>query len=266
MEPDRNILLFTDFGTRDAYVAQLKGAILSINPRVALIDLTHDVPPFDIRQAAYLLGQATRYLPSGSIVVAVVDPGVGSARHPVLIRTQANNYYIGPDNGLFTRVLESELLGEAYVLQASAFFLNPEVSATFHGRDIFGPVAAHLSLGIVPRQFGPYVTDLVLLPTSGPTVEGRTVQGEVAHIDRFGNVVTNITAIHVGDLRAGCKVSITLADISYSACFCTTYADGQPAQLLCLFNSDAAFELALSQGNASTCLAVKVGDRIVLTY
>ncbi len=127
-------------------------------------------------------------------------------------------------------------------------------------------MAAHVSLGIVPRQFGPCVTDLVLLPTSGPTVEGRTVEGEVAHIDRFGNVVTNVTTVHVGDLQVGCEVSITLADISYSARFCTTYADGQPAQLLCLFNSDAAFEFALSQGNASTRLAVKVGDRIVLTY
>src|SRR5262245_8426643 len=154
------IALFTDFGTRDAYMAQLKGAILSLQPTVQLIDLTHEVDAFDIRAAAYLLDASARYFPPGTIFVAVVDPGVGTARRPLLLTTQADKYYVGPDNGLFTRVVQREGLKAAYVLTQSAYFRR-QVSATFHGRDIFGPVAAHLARGVEPAQFGPCIEDLV---------------------------------------------------------------------------------------------------------
>src|SRR4030095_15218849 len=137
------IALFTDFGTRDAYVAQLKGAIVSINPHAVVLDLNHEVGQFDIRQAAYLLERSAAYFPAATIFVAVIDPGVGSLRRPLLLHTGTNKLYVGPDNGLFTRVLAREGLRAAYMLQETAYYRLPDVSVTFHGRDIFGPVAAH---------------------------------------------------------------------------------------------------------------------------
>jgi hypothetical protein len=258
------IALFTDFGTRDAYVAQLKGAILGINPHVPLIDLTHDVEPCDIRQAAYLLERAVRYFPARTIVVAVVDPGVGTSRRPVVIRTRAQKFYVGPDNGLFTWVVQRETLEEARLLQESAYFLRPEVSTTFHGRDVFGPVAAHLSLGIEPARFGPAVADLVMLPLATPRVVGQVVQGEILHIDHFGNVVTNVTPAFLSGVRPGQRLRITIAGRTHVVPFRRTYAEGPAGELMCLINSDEAFEIAMPRGQASTCLAVRIGEQILL--
>jgi S-adenosylmethionine hydrolase len=260
------IALFTDFGWRDAYVAQLKGAILGINPHASLIDLNHDVEPFNIRQAAYLLEQSSGYFPTRTIFVAVVDPGVGSARRPILIRTLAEKFYVGPDNGLFTRVVKRENLGAAYVLQESAYFFQPEISRTFHGRDVFGPVAAHLTLGVEPQCFGPRAEDLCLLSPPSLHVVGQSVQGEILHIDHFGNVVTNIIPECLEDLRPGQQVGITIARKRSLVPFCTTYADRSPGLLICLLNSDAVFEIAVPQGNASTKLGVQVGMRVVVEW
>jgi S-adenosylmethionine hydrolase len=259
------IALFTDFGTRDAYVAQLKGAILSINPHAVLIDLGHDVGQFHIRQAAYLLEKSARYFPAGTIFVAVVDPGVGSARRPLLVHTQAHKFYIGPDNGLFTCVLERELLQAAYILQQTAYFLTPHVSATFHGRDIFGPVAAHLSLGVDPVCFGPCLTEVVTLPRTMPRVVGRTVEGEIVHIDHFGNILTNIPSDLLREIQPGQTVSITIHGTTQTVPFLTTYAEGQKGRLICLISSDNEFEVACRQGSASDYLAAHTGDRIVLS-
>ena len=198
------IALFTDFGTRDAYVAQLKGAILSIHATAQLVDLTHEVHAFDVRAAADLLEASARYFPARTIFVAVVDPGVGTARRPVLLVTQAEKYYVGPDNGLFTRVIEREGLQAAYLLTQAAYFL-PQVSATFHGRDLFGPVAAHLARGVAPAQFGPRLAELVRLPYVRPQRMGETVIGEVIHVDRYGNIATNIPSEMLSHLVPGRK-------------------------------------------------------------
>ena len=187
------IAMFTDFGTRDAYVAQLKGAILSIHPTVSLVDLNHDVPAFDVRAAAYLLEASAHYFPAGTIFVAVVDPGVGTTRHPLLIVTKAGKYYLGPDNGLFTWVLEREGLQAAYVLTHTHYFRS-QVSATFHGRDIFGPVAAHLARGVAPEQVGVPIQELVRLSSIWPARMGETILGEVIYLDHYGNIATNIPA------------------------------------------------------------------------
>jgi S-adenosylmethionine hydrolase len=260
------IALFTDFGTHDAYVAQLKGAILSINPYVALIDLSHDVGPFHIRQAAYLLEKSARYFPAGTIFVAVVDPGVGSVRRPLLVHTQAHKFYIGPDNGLFTYVLERELLQAAYVLQQTTYFLTPHVSATFHGRDIFGPVAAHLSLGVDPVCFGPCLTEVATLPRSVPLVVGRTIEGKIVHIDHFGNMLTNIPSDLLSGIQTGQEVSITMQGMTQTVPFLITYAEGQKGQFICLISSDNEFEVACTQGSASDYFAAHTGDCIVLSW
>jgi len=257
------IALFTDFGTRDAYVAQLKGAILSIHPTAQLIDLTHEVSVFDVRAAAYLLDASVRYFPARTIFVAVVDPGVGTARRPVLLVTQAEKFYVGPDNGLFTRVIEREGFQAAYMLTQSAYFL-PQVSATFHGRDLFGPVAAHLARGVEPAQFGPRLAELVRLSYVRPQRLGETVVGEVIHVDHYGNIATNIPSAMLTDLVPGQWLTLILAERTHVLPFVETYGAGAQEQLVCLINSSDACEIALPHGNAAAFLAAQAGDRVVL--
>jgi S-adenosylmethionine hydrolase len=257
------IALFTDFGTRDAYVAQLKGAILSIHPTAQLVDLTHEVDAFDVRAAAYLLDAAARYFPARTIVVAVIDPGVGTARRPVLLVTRAEKYYVGPDNGLFTWVIEREGLQDAYMLTQSAYFL-PQVSATFHGRDLFGPVAAHLARGVEPAQFGPRLAELMRLPYARPQHMGETVVGEVMHVDHYGNIATNIPSEMLTHLAPGQWLTVTLAEHTYDLPFVKTYEAVPQGQLVCLINSSDVCEIALPHGNAAARLVVQVGDRVVL--
>jgi hypothetical protein len=257
------IALFTDFGTRDAYVAQMKGAILGIAPQIPIIDLNHEVGQFDLHEAAYVLDSSARYFPAATIFVAVVDPGVGTARRPLLVITRAQHFYVGPDNGIFTHVLEREGLQAAYVLQQSTYFLNC-VSATFHGRDIFGPVAAHLACGIAPAHFGPATTEIIRLPVHPPQVREHTIDGEIVHLDRFGNVVTNITLNMLAGLTPGDDVSCVLNAQLHRLPFCTTYGTGAPGQLLCLINSNGEFEIALPQGSAAAHIGAVVGQRLVL--
>jgi S-adenosylmethionine hydrolase len=260
------IALFTDFGTRDAYVAQLKGAIVTINPHAVVLDLNHEVGQFNIPQAAYLLERSARYFPAGSIFVTVIDPGVGSQRHPLLLHTGANKFYVGPDNGLFTWVLAHEGLRAAYLLQQTAYFRAPDISVTFHGRDIFGPVAAHLSLGIPPASFGPRLANIITLPTPQPRVTGRTIAGEILHIDHFGNILTNITPDLLAHVQPGATLSVTLRDTTASLPFCTTYAEAQQDRLICLVSSNEEFEIARVQGSAAAYFSAQVGDGIVLRY
>jgi hypothetical protein len=181
----------------------------------------------------------------------------------VLLVTQAEKYYVGPDNGLFTRVIEREGLQAAYMLTQSAYFL-PQVSATFHGRDLFAPVAAHLARGIEPAQFGPRLTELVRLPYTGPQRVGETIVGEVVHVDHYGNIATNIPSEMLGHLAPGQWLTLTLAERTHVLPFVETYGAGPQGQPVCLINSNDACEIALPHGNAAVGLAVQVGDRVVL--
>lgn len=258
------IALFTDFGTRDAYVAQMKGAILSISPAVALLDLNHDIGQFDIRQAAYLLAASSRYFPAQTIFVVVVDPGVGTARRPLLVHTQADQYYVGPDNGVLTFVLEHEGWRSAYVLQQASYFRD-RISPTFHGRDIFGPVAAHLANGVSAAAFGPQVEDVLRLPYSKAQRQGQVIRGEIVHLDRFGNMITNIPAALLSTLPPGHILTVAVQEHTLRVPFLSTYGAGQVGQLIGLINSNDDFELALPQQNAAVALQVNVGERLILT-
>lgn len=261
---DRLIALFTDFGQRDAYVAQMKGAILTLNPQARLIDLNHEVDPFDIRGAAYLLEASARFMPAETIFVTVIDPGVGFARRPLLLQTQAGKQYVGPDNGLFTSVLERQGLQAAYELNKSAYFREPQVSATFHGRDIFGPVAAHLSLGVEPKDVGSPVTDPFTLTSTPPHWVKQTLVGEIRHIDHFGNVITNITRADLEQVQLGDLLTCTIGLQAYVVPFVRTYAEGEAGELIALINSDDAFELAISQGNAAESVKTEIGHQVQL--
>jgi S-adenosylmethionine hydrolase len=191
---------------------------------------------------------------------------VGSQRHPLLLHTGANKFYVGPDNGLFTQVLAHEGLQSAYVLQQRAYFRAPDISLTFHGRDIFGPVAAHLSLGVPPASFGPRRTEVITLPTPQLQVTGRTITGEILHIDHFGNILTNITPDLLEQVRPGAYLSVTLRHRTERLPFCATYAEAQQERLICLISSNAEVEVACVQGSAAAYFSAEVGDGIALCY
>ena len=264
MPPARSrmiIALFTDFGVRDAYVAQMKGVILGINADVAVIDLNHEVAAFDVRQAAYLLEASSRYLPAGSIVVTVVDPGVGTARRPLLCGTQSDRWFVGPDNGVFTHVLAEQGFREAYVLTEAAYFA-PRVSSTFHGRDIFGPVAAHLAGGVPANHFGPRVETLTTFPVSPPRAVDQAAVGEIVHVDHFGNIVTNVTPDLLAGLQVGRHLLVTINERRWTVPFCSTYGMQPEGRLMALVSSSDTLEIALTQGNASAQVKAPVGTGI----
>jgi hypothetical protein len=260
------IALFTDFGTRDAYVAQLKGAILTVHPHAVVLDLNHEVGQFDIRQAAYLLERSARYFPAGTIFVAVIDPGVGSARHPIVLQSAANKFYVGPDNGLFTWVLEREGQQAAYILQETGYFRATEVASTFHGRDIFGPVAAHLARGVPPAAFGPRLTQLVTLPAPWLRAADSAIEGEIIHLDHFGNILTNISPPLLRHVPPGALLSVQVRHTTAVVPWRRTYAEGQPQQLIALISSNEEFEIACVQGSAAAFFAAQVGNRVLLHY
>jgi S-adenosylmethionine hydrolase len=186
------ITLLTDFGTSDHFVAAMKGVILSINPQATIVDITHETPPQDVAGAAFTLFAAYDSFPKGTVHVAVVDPGVGSSRRPIL-GLAGDHYFVGPDNGIFSYVFARERDVSVLHLDRDSYFRHP-LSATFHGRDLFAPVAAALSNGVQPRHLGSEISDPVLLPSSVPQREGQgRFRGNVLHIDRFGNCITNFT-------------------------------------------------------------------------
>ena len=246
------ITLTTDFGINDAYVGIMKGVILGINPDIHLIDISHGIEPQNIPQAAYILDTAHPYFPKGTIHVVVIDPGVGSDRRAVILRT-SEALFVAPDNGVLSYV-EKDMV-EAVAITNPRFWLNP-ASTTFHGRDIFAPVAARLSLGTALCEFGEAATSLITLPPSEPIIEADgTLIGCVIHIDRFGNLITNIK--HRDLQRKDQQIEVKghcIKGLSYS------YDEGD--ELLALIGSDGRIEIAARNGSAVALLEAKVGDRV----
>jgi len=253
------ITLLTDFGTKDYYVASMKGVILGINPRCKVVDISHHIHPQDIMAGAFVLAHAFSYFPEGTIHLAVVDPGVGGARAPILIVTD-HFFFVGPDNGLFSLVLRKEKIRETYVLTEKRFFL-PEISQTFHGRDIFAPVAGHLTLGISPKAFGRRIDSLKTLNFPEPIVRGMNLIGEVIHIDSFGNLITNIGREGFSQfiqgrpflIKAGKGIIKGLKD---------GYWEGKKNEPIALFGSGGCLEIAVREGSAEKMLKMKKGDSI----
>ena len=262
------IALFTDFGTTDPYVAQMKGAILTIDPGARLLDLTHDVTPFDVAQGSYLLDQCAQEFPAGTIFIAVVDPQVGSERDPLLLKTAAGKYYIGPDNGLFSRVIDREGFSAAWKLDQRAYFRAGATSNTFQGRDIFGPVAAHLAQGTDPARMGsPLVASALEMPSlHAPEIAGGTISVEVLHVDHYGNVIVNLPAgsdaaakFHMGNL-----VKISIGHESFAGPMVRTYAEGEKGRLILLYGANGLLEISMNQGSAEEKLKVDPGTTILL--
>ena len=258
------ISLLTDFGTADYFVGAMKGAILSVNPRAQLVDITHEIPPHDIGAGAFTLLAAYRAFPPKTIHVGVVDPGVGSERRPILVVSR-DYFFVGPDNGLFGYVYERERDVRVFHLTNSEYFRQP-VSATFEGRDLFAPVAGALSNGIEPERLGKEITDYIRLePLAVRSVEGG-LEGTVIHIDRFGNCVTNITKDALTDemLRKGARLIIAGREItSFRKFFAEESGDG--GALFAVWGSAGFLEIAAFQTSAARLLGIERGERVLVS-
>ena len=250
--------LFTDYGWEDPYVAQLKGVIFTINPGARLVDITHTVSPFNVTEGSYLLDQCAEEFPAGTIFVAVVDPQVGTSRDPILLETAKGKFFVGPDNGLFTQVLAHEGFSKAWKLDKPEFFRVGDVSRTFHGRDIFGPVAAHLAAGIDPERLGSPLKTLTLLPDRQPTFSGTVITAEVLHIDRYGNVILNLPSGSdlAAKLKDGNLIKISIGKENYAAPLVKTYGEVEKGRLLLLYGGSGLLEISMNEGSAARQLKV----------
>ena len=254
------ITLLTDFGSQDYFVGAMKGAILSVNPAAQIVDITHEIPPQDIEVAAFNLLAVYQDFPAGTIHVAVVDPGVGSTRKPILIEC-GEQFFVGPDNGIFSWICEREGGGRATHLTNEAFFRHP-MSTTFHGRDIFAPVAAALSNGVATTEFGEKLREYVSLDPLLPAAAGR-IEGRVIHIDRFGNCITNLTPVHFSEAAAasGAKLVINGRELrSFRQTFSEGAAEGD--DLFCLLGSAGFVEIAARNSSAAKVLNAERGHRV----
>lgn len=256
------ITLTTDFGLRDAYVGAMKGVILSIHPSVRLVDIAHQLPAHRILEAACLLREACPRFPPGSIHVAVVDPGVGGQRRPVLLKIE-DRFYVGPDNGIFGLLLEDFAMQGGWKLENQTYFL-PSVSHTFHGRDIFAPVAAHLARGIPPESFGAAITNPARLPLPRPEVGEAELRGQVAWVDRFGNCITNLKAEVVLTWARGASFVVRAASNSFGE-VSASYESIPRGEGLVLFNGMGFLEIACNQARADRTLGLTKGEPVVLS-
>ncbi len=261
LTPSGIITLMTDFGTSDHYVGVMKGVILNINRQVEIVDITHAVPPQDIHGAAFLIDSAYRYFPSGTIHVIVVDPGVGSERRAIVCQTETA-YFVCPDNGLLTHLLPNEKHAHAVAVENSAYFL-PQVSNTFHGRDIFAPVGAHLSRGVPIGELGNPVTHPVQLAIPKPHVTDKRVIGHIIWIDSFGNLVTDISHEILESLERqnGVVIHAGSAKIDH---FNRSYAESEIGEVLAIIGSFNRLEISINQGNAAQVLGLKRGDTVTI--
>jgi len=257
------ITLTTDFGYADHWVGVMKGVMLSINPELVIVDLTHQVPPHDIISGALALADSFLFFPQGAIHVAVVDPGVGSNRRPIMVKTE-KCYFVGPDNGLLWPAIER--LGgfeDAWQITNQSFMIKP-ISTTFHGRDIFAPVAAQLSLGTAATALGPAVHDLHKLILPRPVLKRGTIIGEVIKVDTFGNLMTNISIEHLRHLDPQ-KLTVSLNGVVIGG-ITQSYADVPAGNALALVGSSGRVEIAVFQGNAAAHFTASRGTPVEIRF
>jgi hypothetical protein len=249
------ITLLTDFGLNDCYVGVMKGVIKSINPLVEIIDITHQVTRHNILEGAYVLKSSYKFFPVQTIHTIVIDPGVGSERQSIVAKS-ANYYFVAPNNGLLSYLVDEEEL-EAYSISNPKYFLS-EVSTTFHGRDIFAPVAAHLSRGIPPKEFGERA-EIVKLTNIKAKISSEVIEGEVIYIDRFGNLITNI-------MRRDVKFpSLEIEVKGYKIPTINQYyAQSKAGELLAIWGSSNHLEVSVNLGSAKDFLGAECGEKVVL--
>jgi S-adenosylmethionine hydrolase len=243
-------------------VAEMKAVILRICPNATIVDISHEIEKFNIRMAAYVLASAAPHFPKDTIHIAVVDPGVGTKRQPLLIQTKFS-FYIGPDNGVL--VLAAKRRGIKHICKISnKKLMLSKVSSTFHGRDIFAPVAAHLANGTPPAKFGPEIRKIVI-PRFAKIIKRRnTLTGEVMHIDDFGNIITNFEEKELGQIKIKDTVNVKLKNTKLRLKFSEAYIEGECHKPLALIGSHNSLEIAINQGNAAQLFKIRSGDKVIL--
>jgi hypothetical protein len=265
MQDNHIITLISDFGYDDPFTGIVKGVMLNINPGLTIVDITHGIRPHDIREAAYAIGTSFSYFPANTIHVVVVDPGVGSARRPVLV-SAGNHYFIGPDNGVFSSIyaMHPETFKVVHITSAH-YFLSP-VSQTFQARDIFAPIAAWFSRGLPMERFGDPVTDFQTIAMSAPVLSpDGTMLGEVIHIDRFGNAITNISRAEMTLLLNSTKAgSLKIVLRGHNVPFKAYYEQGDGDKLYFLINSAGCIEFFVNQGRAADTYHISLGEQVTL--
>ncbi|HEV2687968.1 MAG TPA: SAM-dependent chlorinase/fluorinase [Bryobacteraceae bacterium] len=259
--PKRLITLTTDFGASDHFAGVMKGVISGIAPAAQIIDISHEVQPFEVPDGAFTIAQAYRYFPKKTIHVVVVDPGVGSTRRPLLAE-MAGQFFVAPDNGVLSMILAREPAKVRHITN-DRYFLHP-VSRTFHGRDVFAPVAAHLAKGVLPAKFGKLIDDHLRLNFEKPTRTGkRNWTGSILKVDRFGNLITNLhiddfsgIQTHAFGLNVGLQIVSRLA---------LTFTECDPGELFVVVGSSGYLEVATNQGSAAKALGCGAGSPVELT-
>lgn len=252
------ITLTTDFGYLDPFAGVMKGVIYSICPNVKIVDLTHDISPQDIWKGNFVIRSAYRYFPKGTIHVCVIDPGVGSLRKPILIET-TSYFFIGPDNGLLTTIIETENIKSVFELTNNKYFLQ-EVSQTFHGRDIFAPVAAHLAVGKAPKEFGKEINIESLTKIQIPKlIKGKnSYTGIVQFIDHFGNLITNIPNNLISS-----KVTGKVKNLEFTG-LVTSFGEGEANKLTAIKGSSGYIEIFINKGSAQKLTNTNISDEVEL--
>jgi len=261
MEGKLVIAFMSDWGYESYYVGVAKAVIKSVKPDVDIIDLTHNVKEYNIRQAAHILQRACKDFPPQTIFLVVVDPSVGTSRKPICMKTKNNMFFVGPDNGVFSFVGNDLGVKEVRLLENQNYFYGS--SPTFHGRDIFAPVVAHLASGVKIKKLGSLLMNYEILRYRKPQKIGKTVKGEIAYCDRFGNLETNIPGEYVKEFLDN-DALFKIGQNQYETTFCRTYFDVRPGQLLIHIDSSGFIEIAINEGNAQKMLGAKAGELIVV--
>jgi len=259
------ITLTTDFGGSDHFVGTMRGVILGVNPAALVVDLCNSVNSFDVLDGAMTIAQAYKYFPSDTVHMVVVDPGVGSPRRPLLVTT-TRHYFIAPDNGVLSLVMAQEERVSVRHITAEHYFLRP-LSNTFHGRDVFAPCAGWMTKGVEPEKFGDEIADYVRFTLPQPKqVSERVLKGAVLKTDKFGNLITNLTAENAPAVfAADAQVKITVGQTPVTG-IRASYSQGQPGELFGLLNSMGYLEIACNRGAASQVAKVGRGADVVVEY
>ena len=266
-QPNGLIIMITDFGVKDFYVGAMKGAMYKVFPQAKIDEISHGVSKFDIKEGAYTLAKAAPEFPTGTVFVGVIDPGVGTQRKPIAMKTENGNYFIAPDNGLLTLIGDSMGVAEVREITNRDVMRQDVQSSTFHGRDIFGPAAAHLAKGFAFEKVGPALKEYVRLPISFAKIVDDAIVGQIDLIDEYGNVITNIRRdlFEKLDIQGGQTIEVKFSQHRGVACkYVKAYGDAPVGFFVGLFGSGGVFEVAINQGNLAEELKLEAMGKCIV--
>ena len=266
-KPQPLIVLMTDFGEKDFYIGAIKGAIYKVNPNARIDYISNYISKFNVEEGAYTLLKSAVEYPAGTIFVVVVDPGVGTERKPIAVKTGGGKFYIGPDNGIFSLVIEKFGLEAIFEISNPDVMQKDKMSSTFHGRDIFGPAGGHLSRGVAIEQLGNRLTDYVRFDSDKAIIVENKVVGRIVVVDDYGNAISNIQKSQFEELgwSLGGTLKVKVDNQEFNVEFVKAYGDIPTGGYLGLFGSGEVFEVAINQGDLAKALNLKSGDRIEIS-